>query len=99
MLLLALLPLTVKDQGTLYFITLILIWCVFALGYDLVFGVTGLLSFGHAAFLGIGSSIRLIVIKNPALFPLAVLAAGLAGGAVALVVAALALRCLASTSR
>jgi len=92
-LLLGLAPLVIKDQGLLYFMTLIMIWCVFAIGYDLVFGVTGLLSFGHAAFLGVGSYVfAFIVIKNPALFPLAVIAAGLAGGAVALVVAALALR-------
>lgn len=91
--LLALVPLVVKDQGQLYFMTLIMVWCVFALGYDLVFGVTGLLSFGHAAFFGAGSYVfALIVGKNAALFPLAMIAAGLAGGAVALLVAALALR-------
>lgn len=91
--LLALAPLIVKDQGHLYFMTLIMIWCVFALGYDMVFGVTGMLSFGHAAFFGVGSYVfALIVLKNPALFPVAIIAAGLAGGAVALLVAALALR-------
>lgn len=31
-----------------------LIWAIFAIGYDLCFGYTGMLSFGHAAFLGIG---------------------------------------------
>jgi len=90
---LALLPLVVKDQGALYFMTLIMVWCLFALGYDLVFGVTGLLSFGHAAFFGLGSYVfAFIVIKNAALFPLAVIAAGLAGGLLALLVAAIALR-------
>jgi branched-chain amino acid transport system permease protein len=91
--LLALVPLVVKDQGHLYFMTLIMVWCVFALGYDIVFGVTGLLSFGHAAFFGIGSYVfAWMVMKNPAMFPLAVVAAGLAGGIVATLVAALALR-------
>jgi len=52
---LAIVPLLVKDRGALYFMTLIMIWCIFALGYDLVFGVAGMLSFGHAAFFGIGA--------------------------------------------
>lgn len=77
-LLLCLAPVVMQDRGHLYFMTLIMIWCVFAIGYDLVFGVTGLLSFGHAAFLGVGSYVfAFIVIQNPALFPLAVVAAGL----------------------
>jgi len=91
--LLGLAPLVITDQGHLYFMTLIMVWCIFALGYDIVFGVTGLLSFGHAAFFGIGSYVfALVVMENPAMFPVAIIAAGLAGGAVALLVAALALR-------
>ena len=35
--------------------TRILIWGIFALGFDILLGLTGLLSFGHAAFWGIGS--------------------------------------------
>jgi len=80
LLMLCLAPIVIQDRGHLYFMTLIMIWCVFAIGYDLVFGVTGLLSFGHAAFLGVGSYVfAFIVIQNPALFPLAVIAAGLRG--------------------
>ena len=33
----------------------ILIWGLFAVGFNLLFGYTGMLSFGHAAFLGVGS--------------------------------------------
>ena len=33
----------------------ILIFGLFAMGFNLLFGYMGLLSFGHAAFLGIGS--------------------------------------------
>ena len=33
----------------------ILIWGLFALGFNLLYGYAGLLSFGHAAFLGVGS--------------------------------------------
>ncbi|CAN5744551.1 branched-chain amino acid ABC transporter permease [soil metagenome] len=35
--------------------TRFLIWGIFALGFDILLGFTGLLSFGHAAFWGIGS--------------------------------------------
>ena len=41
--------------GTIYFVTLILVWGIFAISFDLVFGLTGLLSFGHAAFFGTGA--------------------------------------------
>ena len=91
--LLALAPWVISDQGLLYFMTLVMIWSLFALGYDLVFGVAGMLSFGHAAFFGMGSYVfALIVLKDPGLFLPAILAAGVAGGLVALLVAALALR-------
>lgn len=91
--LLALAPVAVKDPGVLYFMTLVMVWCVFALGYDIVFGVAGMLSFGHAAFFGIGSyAFALLMMKGPAMFPVAIVAAGLAGGLVATLVAALALR-------
>ena len=33
----------------------ILLFGLFAVGFNLLFGYTGLLSFGHAAFLGTGS--------------------------------------------
>ena len=33
----------------------ILVYALFSLGYNLLFGYTGLLSFGHAAFFGLGS--------------------------------------------
>ncbi|MFC6724737.1 branched-chain amino acid ABC transporter permease, partial [Halobium palmae] len=39
-------------QGYQGLATLILIWAIFALGFDLLLGYTGLLSFGHAAFWG-----------------------------------------------
>lgn len=92
-LVLALIPAVVTDRGTLYFMTLIMIWCVFALGYDLVFGVTGLLSFGHAAFLGSGAYVyAFIMIREAALFPVAILVAGLSSGVLALIVGAFALR-------
>src|SRR5690554_8060921 len=31
------------------------IYAIFAIGFNILFGLTGYLSFGHAAFLGVGS--------------------------------------------
>eukprot|EP01037_Dinobryon_pediforme_P047764 gene47764-62202_t len=42
----------------------ILIFGLFAMGFNLLFGYMGLLSFGHAAFLGIGSYITGIAIVH-----------------------------------
>ena len=37
---------------------------IYALSYDLVFGITGLLSFGHAMFFGVGAYLTGIMIKS-----------------------------------
>ena len=71
----------------------ILIFGLFAVGFNLLFGYTGLLSFGHAAFLGIGSYVAGMGIVHGGLpwwlvIPLGVAAAALAG----LVIGALAIR-------
>ena len=71
----------------------ILIFGLFAVGFNLLFGYTGLLSFGHAAFLGIGSYVAGMGIVHAGLpwwlvIPLGVAAAALAG----LVIGALAIR-------
>lgn len=47
-----------------------LIFAIFAMGYDIIFGYTGLLSFGHAAFFGLGAygtGLSLIHLEVPAL--------------------------------
>lgn len=49
---LVLLPLLMPYQALA---TNILVFGLFAVGFNLLFGYTGLLSFGHAAFLGVGS--------------------------------------------
>jgi branched-chain amino acid transport system permease protein len=38
-----------------YFATSVAIWAIFAMGFDLAFGLAGLLSFGHAAFFAVGA--------------------------------------------
>jgi branched-chain amino acid transport system permease protein len=48
----------------------IFILAVFAISYDLIFGITGLLSFGHAMFFGVGAYLTGILIKS---FDMAVL--------------------------
>jgi len=70
----------------------ILIYGLFAVGFNLVFGYTGMLSFGHAAFFGVGSYLTGIVMVHfgvhwiPAIFVgvAASLLAGLLVGYVAI---------------
>ena len=62
----------------------ILIFGLFAVGFNLLFGYTGLLSFGHAAFLGVGSYLTGIAMVHGGLpwgvaVLIGVLAAALAG--------------------
>ncbi len=42
------------SEESLNLISLILIWGLFAIGFDLIFGMAGMLSFGHAAMFGAG---------------------------------------------
>ena len=46
-----LLPLVLKDYLTVY-ATRVLILCLFALSFDLVWGYAGIMSFGQAVFFG-----------------------------------------------
>jgi branched-chain amino acid transport system permease protein len=67
----------------------VMIWCLFALGFNLLLGYTGLPSFGHGAYFGIGAyAMGLTQFKLAANLWLGLLAATLAaavvGGAVAL---------------
>lgn len=81
--LLALLPLG-AGRYLLYLTLQILILAVFALGFNLLFGYTGLLSFGQAAFFAIGAyGCGKILLAVPNLF------LGLAGGVALAGVAAL----------
>ncbi|WP_435360737.1 branched-chain amino acid ABC transporter permease [Haloarchaeobius sp. DFWS5] len=58
--------------------TLILIWGIFTMGFDLLHGYTGLLSFGHAAFWGTGSMVAGLLIEYAGIdFPLVVVLVGL----------------------
>jgi branched-chain amino acid transport system permease protein len=71
----------------------ILIFGLFAVGFNLLFGYTGMLSFGHAAFLGSGSYLAGIAIVHGGWPWYAAIAAGTLGAAViGLLMGALAIR-------
>jgi ABC-type branched-subunit amino acid transport system permease subunit len=90
---LASLPLWVAP-GVLYVVGTVLIQVVFALSWNILFGYTGLVSFGHAGFYAIGAYLTALALINIAGVPFigVVLAAALLGAAVAWVVGVLALR-------
>lgn len=48
------LPAVLPALGYTYLGTEVMIWAIFALGYNLLLGYTGLPAFGHGAFFGIG---------------------------------------------
>ncbi len=53
--------------GSVDLFTRILIWGIFGLGFDLLFGRTGLLSFGQAAFYGTGGFVTAYLLTSGAL--------------------------------
>lgn len=60
-------------------LTEILVWALFAVSFDVLYGYTGLLSFGHAAFFGLGAycfSLSVIHWQAPLPVALTVAAAG-----------------------
>ena len=84
------LPLWIQQIGLYRYLGVeILIWCLFALGFNLLLGYTGLPSFGHGAYFGIGAyamgltQFRLVADLWICLLA-ATLAAALVGGSVAL---------------
>ncbi len=71
------------------FITEILIWGLLAMSSDILIGYTGMVSFGHSAFFGLGvygAAAALLTVKPPSLW-LALLYGLVGAGAVALFVA------------
>lgn len=71
----------------------ILIFGLFAVGFNLLLGYTGMLSFGHAAFLGVGSYLTGMAVVHAQLNWVAAIAIGvLASGLVGVVLGWLAIR-------
>lgn len=88
-----LVPLVGQSEESLNLVSLILIWGLFAVGFDLIFGLAGMLSFGHAALFGAGGyALTLLMTKAGLGFMPALAGAGLAGAAFAFVLSILALR-------
>jgi branched-chain amino acid transport system permease protein len=87
------LPGPLNSPGTLQVLAICLVFAAVALTYDLLFGFTGLLSFGHALYFAVGVYVTAIALTHWhwGLVP-SVLAALLAGLVVALVTGAVALR-------
>jgi branched-chain amino acid transport system permease protein len=87
--LLATLPLWIGPVGLYQYLGVeVVIWMIFALGFNLLLGLTGLPSFGHGAYFGVGAYafglVQLELIENLWLgFVGAILAATLAGALVA----------------
>ncbi|WP_372023142.1 branched-chain amino acid ABC transporter permease (plasmid) [Tistrella mobilis] len=74
-------PLVLPGEQWVNLVSLILIWALFAIGFDLVFGVTGMLSFGHAALLGTGGYTMTVLMLSYQVSFLPALAAAALGGA------------------
>ena len=91
--LLALAPLVLPEFWR-RFVTEILIWGLLAMSSDILIGYTGMVSFGHSAFFGLGmygAAAALIAARPPSLW-LAILAGLVGAGAVAACVAFFATR-------
>ncbi len=86
-------PAFVTHDGVLFFTTYVLIWAMFALGYDLAFGLSGLLSIGHATFFGIGGyALAILTLRHGMAFEPALLLAALSAGLAASLFGIVALR-------
>ncbi len=82
-----------NTPGTLQVLASALVMAGLAISYDVIFGYTGLLSFGHALPFALGSyGTNLLMIHAGLPYPLAALSAVAANVAIAAVIGALALR-------
>ncbi|THD68662.1 MAG: branched-chain amino acid ABC transporter permease [Bradyrhizobium sp.] len=89
----ALLPLVASPYALLLMLPFIA-YGIALLGFNLLFGTTGLLSFGHALFLGVGAYAAAVLTSKLGVlsFELLLVTAALASGVIALAVGALCVR-------
>ena len=88
-------PLILTPLGLNYpdFLQKLCIFGVFAIGFNILFGLTGYLSFGHAAFLGVGSYTAVWMFKLFSMNPIpAILMAMIMSGLFAVVIGFVSLR-------
>jgi len=62
--LLCFVPFVTNETGLLIMMTNIFIFAIFAMSYDLLLGFTGIVSFGHAMFFGLGAYSTAIFMKR-----------------------------------
>src|SRR5688500_6742881 len=88
-------PLWMRPSGAAYpdLLQRFAIYGIFAIGFNILFGLTGYLSFGHAAFLGVGSYTAVWCLKLLTMNVIpAVVGGTLAGGLAAAAIGYLCLR-------
>lgn len=61
---LMLLPFVYESRTMLILFTQIFIFAIFAMSYDILLGYTGIVSFGHAMFFGIGAYTAGVMMKR-----------------------------------
>jgi len=89
----ALLPLVIRNSYILHLIILIMVWTVLGASWNLLGGYTGQVSFGHAAFFGIGAyTACLLHVKAGVSLWLGFIAAGVAGALISIPIGAICLR-------
>jgi branched-chain amino acid transport system permease protein len=83
----------ISSPGTLQVLAIALVYAGFAISYDIIFGFTGLLSFGHALPIALGAyGTNLIMIHAGLPYPVAVVLSLAAAVAISAVLGAIALR-------
>lgn len=83
----------VSSPGSLQVLAIALIYAGFAISYDIIFGFTGLLSFGHALPIALGAyGTNLFMIHLGVAYPFAVLLSLVATVAISTILGAIALR-------
>lgn len=89
----AILPLVIRNAYFLHMIILIMLWTVLGASWNLLGGYTGQVSFGHAAFFGMGAyTACLLNVKLGVSLWLGFLAAGIAGALISLPIGAICFR-------
>lgn len=78
----------VAPAGILFLMSLILIQCIFTLGFNIAFGLSGLLSFGHAAMFAVGAYLSAYLLLHSSIpFVIIIVISSVAGALVAFVFA------------
>ena len=86
------LPGLVNSPGSMRLLAMCLVTAGIALSYDVLFGRTGLLSFGHALFVGAGAYVAAITLRDWGSLALSLVAVLVIGVALPLLVGAVSLR-------